>query len=110
MSSGKKNKTDSLTLLKIEKARLSAHCSYQEKLIGLKYEYFRENYSQVLGKTLLPYNEKQNIQVSDLLDAVNSVITKLLPGTFEGKFLPGFMLKMIQVVMIHMVNKPKDKS
>ncbi len=107
MSSGKKNKTDSLTLLKIEKARLSAYCTYQEKLIGLKYDYFRENYSQVLGESLLPYDDKQNVKVSDLLDAVNGVITKLFPGTFEGKFLPGFLLKMIEVVMIHVVNKKK---
>jgi hypothetical protein len=107
MKSGKKNKLDGLTLLKIEKARLAAYCSYQEKLIGLKYDYFRANYSGVLGEALLPYDEKQNVKVSELLDAVNGVITKLLPGTFEGKFLPGFVLKLIQVVMIHMVNKKK---
>jgi hypothetical protein len=48
--------------------------------------------------------------VSDLLDAMNGVITKLLPGTFEGRFLPGFVLKMIQVVMIHLVNRKKAKG
>jgi hypothetical protein len=110
MNSGKNTKMDSLTKLKIEKVRLAAYCSYQEKLIGLKYDYFRENYSTVLGESLLPYDEKQNVKVSELLDAVNGVITKLLPGTFEGRFLPGFILKLIQVVMIHMVNNKKAKG
>ena len=110
MKSGKKRKLDSLTQLKIEKARLSSYCAYQEKLIGLKYAHFRVNYSQVLGESLLPYDAKQNIRVSELLDSVNAVITKLLPGTFEGKFLPGFILKLIQVAIIHMVSRKKANS
>ena len=98
---------DSLSKLKMEKSKLETYCSYQEKLIGLKIEYLKENYPKVLGEALLPYDTTQNVQVSDLLDSVNSVIVNLLPGIFKGKPLPGFVLKLVEILMIRMFNKAK---
>lgn len=98
---------DGLTRLKLEKSKLSTYCTYQEKLIGLKLEYLRVNYPQILGETLLPYDSTKNVQVSSLLDSVNDVIGKLFPGIFQGKFFPGMLLKLLQVVMINLVSKTK---
>jgi hypothetical protein len=100
-------KLDNLTKLRIEKNRLRDYCTYQEKLIGIKIGYFRQNYPEILGESLLPYDETQNVKVSSLLDAVNGVITKLLPGIFEGRFLPSMALKLVQVMMINLINKKK---
>jgi hypothetical protein len=107
MNSKSSHQLDNLTKLKMEKNKLEAYCLYQEKLIGLKVDYFRQNYPEILGESLLPFDETKNIEVSSLLDAVNVVITKLLPGTFEGRFLPGMLLKMGQVIMINLINKRK---
>jgi hypothetical protein len=107
MNSKSSHQLDNLKKLKMEKNRLEVYCLYQEKLIGLKADYFRQNYPEILGESLLPYDETQNIKVSSLLDAVNGVITKLLPGTFEGRFLPGVVLKVVEVIMINLINKRK---
>ena len=107
MNSKSSHQLDNLTKLKMEKNRLEVYCLYQEKLIGLKVDHFRQNYPEILGESLLPYDETQNIKVSSLLDAVNEVIIKLLPGTFEGRFLPGMVLKMVEVIMINLINKRK---
>jgi hypothetical protein len=98
---------DNLTKLRMEKNKLQAFCSYQEKLIGLKLNEFQANYPQILGESLLPYDEAQNIKVSSLLDSVNDVIAKLLPGIFEGRYLPRMMMKLIQVLVINLINKRK---
>ena len=91
---------DNLNKLKLEKIRLASYCAYQEKLIGLKADYFRENYAKVLGESLLPYDKKQNVNVSDLLDSVNGVIKNLIPGVFKGRYLPAMILKFMQIMMI----------
>lgn len=91
---------DNLNKLKMEKIRLTAYCAYQEKLIGLKAGYFRENYAKVLGESLLPYDKEQNVNVSDLLDSVNEVIKNLIPGVFKGRYLPAMMLKFMQIMLI----------
>jgi len=107
MNAKSSRQLDNLTKLKMEKNKLEAYCLYQEKLIGLKVDYFRQNYPEILGDSLLPYDETQNIKVSSLLDAINGVITKLLPGIFEGRFLPGLALKLVEVMMINLINKKK---
>ena len=99
------SKVDNLSKLRMEKLKLETFCTYQEKLIGYRIDYFRENYSKVLGESLLPYDAAQNLKVSSLLDSVNEVIKHLLPGIFEGKFLPGLVLKMVQVIIINLFNK-----
>lgn len=101
------SKMDNLTKLRIEKNKLEAFCTYQEKLIGIKFNEFQANYPEILGEALLPYNKSQNVKVSSLLDSVNDVIAKLLPGIFEGRYLPGMMMKLIQVLVINLVNKRK---
>ena len=101
-------KLDNLAKLKIEKMKLAAYCTYQEKLIWLKFDRFRQNYPEILGKSLLPYDETQNIEVSSLLDAVNGVITNLLPGIFKGKFLSGMVLKLMQVMVINLIYKRRS--
>ncbi len=98
-------KINNLTALTIEKNRLSTYCNYQEQLIGLKLDYLRENYPKVLGESLLPYDTAQNVKVSSLLDTVNDLIAKLLPGIFETSYLPKLMLKLVQVVVINLVHK-----
>jgi len=105
MNAKSSHQLDNLTKLKMEKNKLEAYCLYQEKLIGLKVDYFRQNYPEILGESLLPFDETQNIKVSSLLDAINGVITKLLPGIFEGRFLPSMVLKLVQVMVINLVNK-----
>ncbi|MCL4482428.1 MAG: hypothetical protein M1445_07420 [Bacteroidetes bacterium] len=107
MNHAPSTRIDSLSKLKMEKGKLETYCSYQEKLIGLKIDYFKENYPKVLGEALLPYDPVQNTKVSDLLDSVNSVIANLFPGIFKGKPLPGFVLKLVQILMIRMFNKAK---
>ena len=107
MNSKSSHQLDNLTKLKMEKNKLEAYCLYQEKLIGLKIDNFRQNYPEILGESLLPYDETRNIKVSSLLDAVNGVIAKLLPGTFEGRFLPGMILKLVEVMVINLINKRK---
>lgn len=107
MSHKPASRIDSLSKLRMEKSKLETYCVYQEKLIGLKIDYFRENYPKVLGEALLPYDTAQNTNVSDLLDSVNSVIANILPGIFKGKPLPGVFLKLMQIVMIRMFSKSK---
>ena len=107
MSQPTRSKTDGLTRLRMEKSRLQSFCTYQEKLIGLKMDYFRNNYSDVLGEVLLPYDRAQNRKTSQLLDTINNLITSLLPQVFEGKFLPGFVLKLMQMLTIWTFKKAK---
>ena len=107
MSQHKLVRVDDLTKLRMEKIRLKDYCTYQEKLLEMKLDYFRHNYPEILDKTLLPYDERQNTRVGTLLDAVNGLIAKLLPGIFEGRFLPGMVLKLGQMMMINLINKRK---
>lgn len=93
-------KIDNLEKLRFEKNKLETYCTYQEKLIGLKIEYFKENPGMLLGEALLPYDSSQKVEVNDLLDSANGLIASLLPGLFKGKFLPGFVLKVIQILII----------
>jgi hypothetical protein len=98
-------KIDTLLKLRLEKSKLENFCTYQEKLIAMKVGYLKENYSKVLGETLLPYEKGENLKVSNLLDTVNGFITMLFPGIFKGKVLPEFLLKLIQIVMIRILGK-----
>ena len=105
MSKKPDTKIDSLLKLRLEKSKLENFCTYQEKLIAMKVGYLKENYSKVLGETLLPYEKGENTKISNLLDTVNSFITMLLPGIFKGKVLPEFLLKLVQIVMIRIMRK-----
>ena len=98
-------KIDNLEKLRFEKNKLETYCTYQEKLIGLKIEYFKENPGKVLGEALLPYDQSQKIEVNTVLDSANGLIAALLPGLFKGKFLPGFVLKVIQILIIKIFAK-----
>lgn len=99
---------NSLMRLKMEKQKLSAYCTYQEKLIGLKVDHFRENYPKILGDTLLPYDRPQNAWVSGMLDSINDLIVNLLPGKFEGKRWSGLVMKLVEILMIRAIaNRPK---
>ena len=100
-----KEKSDNLTKLRMEKYKLKTFCTYQEKLIALKIEYFRENYPKVLGESLLPYEKSVNTKVRSILDAVNDLIAKLLPEMFEGKQWSGMLLKLLQIIMIRLFNR-----
>ncbi|MCK9411750.1 MAG: hypothetical protein M0Q53_05580 [Prolixibacteraceae bacterium] len=102
-----KAKIDNLEKLKIERNKLELYCTFQEKLIGLKIDYFKENYNTLLGRALLPYDPSQNIRVNDLLDSANGLIAGLLPGLFKGKFLPGVVLKLIQILVINTLAKKR---
>jgi hypothetical protein len=93
----------------MEKYKLATYCTYQEKLIGMKLELFRENYPSIIGESLLPYDRTQNIKVNNLLDSVNEVIANLLPQIFEGRYLPRMVLKLMQIVTIHLVSKRKEQ-
>ena len=101
------SRIDNLSKLRLEKNKLEIYCSYQEKLIGLKIDYFKTNYPKVLGEALLPYGTVQNVKVSNLLDSVNSLIANILPGIFKNKHLPGIVLKLAQILMIRMFSKAK---
>lgn len=96
---------DSLSTLRTEMILLTNYCHYQEKLIGLKVDQFKNNYPRILGASLLPYDETKNMKVSGLLDNFNEFISKLLPGFFEGRYLPGMVLKLVQVLMINLFSK-----
>ena len=96
---------NSLMRLKMEKQKLSTYCTYQEKLIGLKVDHFRENYPKILGDTLLPSDRPQNAWVSGMLDSVIDLIVNLLPGKFEGKRWTGIILKLVETLIIRMMNK-----
>ncbi len=100
---------DNLNKLKMEKIRLTTYCAYQEKLIGLKMAYLRENYDKVLGESLLPYDRKQNVNVNGLLDSVNSLIVNLIPGVFKGRYLPAMILKLVQIMMIRAFTSKHQK-
>jgi hypothetical protein len=93
-------KIDNLDKLKFEKVKLQTYCTYQEQLIGLKIDFFKENYNTLLGEALLPYDPSQNIKVNALLDSANNLIAGLFPGFFKGKILPAIVLKLMQIVMI----------
>ena len=108
MSQHTTQKMDGLTRLRLEKNKLQTFCTYQEKLIGLKTDYFRNNYSELLGEAMLPYDRVKNRRTSKLLDSVNDLITNLLPEVFEGKFLPGFLLKLVQILSIWTFRKAKS--
>lgn len=98
---------DSLTKLKIEKSKLAAYCTYQEKLIGLKVEDFKQNYSEILGQTLLPYDKSTNTDVNTFLDSVNNLIAGMLPETFKSRFFPRMLLKMVEIWMINTFRRSK---
>ena len=100
-------KIDNLEKLRFEKNKLETYCTYQEKLIGLKIEYFKENPGKVLGEALLPYDQSQKIEVNTVLDSANGLIAALLPGLFKVKFLPGFVLKVIQILIIKIFAKKR---
>jgi hypothetical protein len=100
-------KIDNLEKLRFEKNKMQIYCSYQEKLMGLKFEHFKGNYSKILSDQILPYDKTQTIQVNELLDSVNNLIATLLPGIFKGRTLPGLMLKIIQLVMIRTFTKKR---
>lgn len=102
-----KTKLKNLASLRMEKNKLQLYCSYQEKLIGLKIDSFRANYPKILGESLLPYDEDQNIRVNSLLDSVNDLIAKLFPGIFRGRILPGILMKLLQVLVLNLVSKKK---
>ena len=57
---------------------------------------------------MLPYDRVKNRRTSQLLDNVNNLITSLLPEVFEGKFLPGFLLKLVQILSIWTFRKAKS--
>jgi len=100
-------KIDNLEKLRFEKNKLETYCTYQEKLIGLKIEYFKENPGMLLGEALLPYDPSQKVEVNDVLDSANGLIAALLPGIFKGKFLPVFVLKIIQILIIKIFAKKR---
>jgi hypothetical protein len=108
--SKKSAKIDSLERLKMEKSKLQSYCTYQEKLIGYKLEYLRENYAELLSDAVLPYSKSQNNDVNNLLDSVNNIIVRMVPSAFEGKFLPKFMLKLIEILMIQTFNKTRREK
>lgn len=101
MSQSTFSRIDSLEKLQMEKVRLESQCAYQEKLIGLKVDYFRDNYPKILADRLLPNQEPQKAQVGSLLDSVNSLLSDFLPGIFKSKF-PALILRVVQVMMIRM--------
>ncbi|MEI7829711.1 MAG: hypothetical protein WCI31_08070 [Prolixibacteraceae bacterium] len=101
------SKIDNIEKLRFEQNKLKIYCTYQEKLLGLQLEHFKVNYSSIIGNELLPYDKSQTIQVNELLDSVNNLIANLLPGIFKGKFLPGFILKILQLVMINTFTKKR---
>jgi len=103
----KPSKINSLDRLKMEKSKLQSYCTYQEKLIGYKIGYLRENYSELLSDTLLPYSKSQNSDVNNLLDSVNNIIARMVPSAFEGKFLPKIMLKLVEILMIQTFKKTR---
>ena len=103
-------KIDNLEKLRMEKLKLATFCTYQEKLIGLKIEYFRENHMQIIGETMLPYNKLQNHKVNNLLDSVNDIILNLLPGTLRDKYLPTLVMKLVQILMVRTFRKQRNKA
>ncbi len=106
MSTESNSKIDNLSKLRMEKYKLSTYCTYQEKLIGLKFNYLQENFPKVIGESFLPYDRTQNIKINSLLDSVNDLIAKLVPGMFAGRSLPGIILKLVQILMIRVFHKP----
>ena len=107
MSDNSTHHIDSLTRLRIEKSKLESYCTYQEKLIGLKIDYFRQNYSEILSDSMLPYDKSTNTDVNTLLDSVNNLITRMLPEAFKGKFLPRMLLKLVEILMIQSFRRTK---
>jgi hypothetical protein len=108
MNSSKKN-PDSLARLRMEKYKLSTYCTYQEKLIGLKVDYLRENYPRILSDALLPYDRGQNAWVGNLLDSVNDLIISVLPDKFKGKRWSGLVMKLVEILMIRAI-APNKRS
>ncbi len=108
--SNKSAKIDNLAKLRMEKSKLQSYCTYQEKLIGYKLEYLRENYSELLSDAVLPYSKSQNNDVNNLLDSVNNIIVRMVPSAFEGKFLPKIMLKLIEILMIQTFKKTRNEK
>ena len=107
MGNNTSTKIDGLTRLRMEKSQLKSYCTYQEKLIGLKIDYFRENYSEVLSNAMLPYDRAQNSKANNLLDTINDLIAILLPQIFKGKFLPKMVLKLVEILTIWTFRKAK---
>ena len=101
------SKIDNIEKLRFEQNKLKIYCTYQEKLIGLKVDYLRENYPRILGAALLPYDRGQNAWVSNMLDSVNDLIISVLPDKFEGKKLSALFLKLVEIVMIRVMNRKK---
>lgn len=102
--------TDSLEKLRMEKAKLRTFCKGQEKLIGLKVEFLKENYPKILTDSMLPFQQEQNQKINHLLDGVNGFITRLFPGIFENRIFPNLLLRMTEISIIRAFTEQKKRG
>jgi hypothetical protein len=65
---------------------------------------------QIIGETMLPYNQLQNRKVNSLLDSVNDIILNLLPGNLRDKYLPNLVMKLVQILMVRTFRKQRNKA
>lgn len=104
------NRPTTLNGIRSEIRLLRKQCSEGEKSMGEQAAYFGKNYPRILSDAVLPFDEEKKIRIGGILDALNDLISKLLPGYFEGRILPGIVLNVAEVLAIRLFGRVEKKE
>jgi hypothetical protein len=104
------NKTNNLERLIQEKHQLQTFCTYQEKLIGYKFDEFKKNFPEIISNEILPFKQEKNRNITPLLDVINEFVIRLLPSRYRNNRLTLIVLKLVQVIIIRRIQEKREKE
>jgi len=103
------NKITNIDKLIQEKHELQTFCTYQEKLISLKFDELKQNLPEIITNEILPYSQEKNNKILSILDIANEIIFRFLPPRFRNSMFTRIALKVIQVLVIRGFRKKGEK-
>lgn len=103
------NKITNIEKLIQEKHDLQTFCTYQEKLIGIKFDELKKNLPEIITNEILPYSQERNNKILSILDIANEIIFRFLPPRFRNSMFTRIALKIIQVFVIRGFRKKSEK-
>lgn len=83
-----------------EKHELKTFCTYQEKLISIKFDELKKNFPEIITNEILPYSKERNSKIISILDIANEIIFRFLPSRFRNSMFTRIAFKVIQVFVI----------
>jgi hypothetical protein len=109
--SSRDNKISNLEKLIKEKQQLKTFCTFQEKMIGYKFDELKKNFPEIIGNELLSFSLQKNTKIFSILDIANMFILRFLPARYRNNRLTEMALKLIEVIVIRVLSKKmKAKS